>query len=113
MTNKAFNDLRLGFDTTYTYNEYFKKYVDTNCQGHKNMYGSIDFSTEDMKTARKFWKQNAKNIQIIRGLCRRKLRIGLIKCHLAVMSISMQYRKAEYTKSLPFIVHISTRMEVR
>ena len=61
MTNKAFNDLRLGFDTTYTYNEYFKKYVDANFQGHKNMYGSIDFSTEDMKTARKFWKQNAKN----------------------------------------------------
>ena len=53
-----------------------------------------------------------KTIQIIRGLCRRKLRIGLIKCHLVVMSISMQYRKAEYTKSLPFIVHISTRMEV-
>ena len=30
-----------------------------------------------------------------------------------ILDNSMQYRKAEYTKSLPFIVHTSTRMEVR
>nr|DAV23447.1 MAG TPA: hypothetical protein [Bacteriophage sp.] len=30
-----------------------------------------------------------------------------------ILEISMQYRKAEYTKVCLFIVHISTRMEVR
>ena len=61
MTNSAYHKLVTGFEATYNNNDYFKKYVDENFKGTIDViYGNLVFSTEDMKAARKFWKQNQK-----------------------------------------------------
>lgn len=61
MSNSAFAKLMLEWDANYTYNERFKEYANSNYPHHTNMYGEEVFSTEDMKSARKFWKQNVKS----------------------------------------------------
>lgn len=61
MDNNAFHKLSVGFNTTYENNEKFREYVDANFPHTINrLYGNKEFSTEDMKKARKFWKQNVK-----------------------------------------------------
>jgi hypothetical protein len=61
MTNEAFHKLCIGFNATYTYNDKFREYVDANFKGKTNLYGDKEFSNDDMKAARKFWKANQKN----------------------------------------------------
>lgn len=60
MCNDAFHKLITGFNVTYEWNEKFQDYVDSNFACKIGSYGEKYFSTDDMKKARKFWKQNAK-----------------------------------------------------
>ena len=62
MTNTTFHKLRLEFNITYEYNDRFRDYVDANFEPFTNMYGSVEFSTQDMKTARDYWRKNYKKI---------------------------------------------------
>lgn len=60
MSNEAFHKLWNGFNATYEWNEKFREYVDENFVPTNEDNGIKHFCVEDMKTARKFWKQNEK-----------------------------------------------------
>lgn len=60
MGNDAFRKLLNEFNATYTYNEKFKEYVDSNYSYTIDLYGAKTFRVDDMKEAKKFWKQNQK-----------------------------------------------------
>lgn len=60
MCNSAFAKLMREWDANYKYNDKFKEYVDSHFYHHTDIYGEEQFKLDDMKEARKFWKQNAK-----------------------------------------------------
>ena len=60
MCNSAFSKLMREWNANYKYNDKFKEYADSNFQHHTDIYGGEQFNINDMKEARKFWKQNAK-----------------------------------------------------
>ena len=63
MTNATFHKLCYEFDLNYKYNDEFQKYVDSNYKSWiDSIYNCIQFETQDMKTARDYWRKNYKKI---------------------------------------------------
>ena len=63
MTNSAFHTLCYEFNLNYTYNDKFREYVNNNYTSHiDSIYGTTEFSTDDMKSARTYWKKTYKKI---------------------------------------------------